>query len=139
MSTNNGTPEKRTGGCLCGAIRYEIPYALVGYVDHCHCSMCRKQSAAVAVTWTATKREDFKLTRGELTFYHSSPGCRRGFCNKCGTPIAFYTDATPEEVGLTMCSLDDEFIEPAVIHSEYGSGLRQFVLDPHLPTQETAD
>ena len=38
------------GGCLCGAVRYEIDGA-GGGVSHCHCGMCRKASGAAFVTW----------------------------------------------------------------------------------------
>jgi len=38
-------PEKLTGGCLCGAVRYETtmkPFK----VSYCHCESCRKATAA---------------------------------------------------------------------------------------------
>jgi len=33
--------EQLPGGCLCGAIRYQVN-GLPFDADHCHCSQCRK-------------------------------------------------------------------------------------------------
>ena len=38
-------PEKLTGGCLCGAVRYETT-AKPFKVTYCHCNSCRKATAA---------------------------------------------------------------------------------------------
>ena len=38
-------PEKLTGGCLCGALRYETT-AKPFKVTYCHCNSCRKATVA---------------------------------------------------------------------------------------------
>ncbi len=74
---------KHTGGCLCGAVRYEVRGELRGVIA-CHCSQCRRTSGHfVAATRAPTAR--LTLTRAEgLAWYRSSPSAERGFCRVCG-------------------------------------------------------
>lgn len=76
------------GGCLCGAIRYEIAGPLRDVVD-CHCRMCRKTHGHIGA-YTATPRSSLQLveTRG-LKWYQSSAHARRGFCTECGGSVFF--------------------------------------------------
>lgn len=77
-----------TGGCMCGAVRYEA----IGdpkFVGHCHCHSCRKHSGAPVVTWVAFNPEQVTFTNGEPKLYESSPGIKRAFCGDCGTPLTW--------------------------------------------------
>ncbi len=47
MGDNHGTV---TGGCMCGAVRYEAIGELLG-VGHCHCASCRRHTGAPVVTF----------------------------------------------------------------------------------------
>ena len=78
------------GGCLCGAVRYEIR-GEVRSMTHCHCSMCRKAHGSAFVTFMEVSRCDFRLTSGEesLVAYESSPGSKRPFCSGCGATLLF--------------------------------------------------
>jgi hypothetical protein len=79
-----------TGGCQCGAVRYEIlapPLKL--YV--CHCRECRKQTASAFGISAIVRREDFCLTHGEPKSWVrvADRGCRLRlmFCPDCGTRV----------------------------------------------------
>lgn len=74
----------RSGGCLCGAVRYRVTGPLRGVVA-CHCGQCRRSSGH-HVAATAARREDVVIT-GEVTWYASSPEARRGFCARCGSNL----------------------------------------------------
>jgi len=79
---------KVTGGCMCGAIRYEA----VGEpmtVAYCHCSSCRRHTGAPVVTWIAYESHQVRWPKGERKTYHSSPGVGRAFCGDCGTPLTW--------------------------------------------------
>jgi len=80
-----------TGGCLCGAIRYESTEApeLVGF---CHCRMCQKASGGLFLVFADFEGDSFRFTRGEPQYYRSSEIATRGFCAECGTPITFQYD-----------------------------------------------
>jgi hypothetical protein len=57
--------EQLTGGCLCGAIRYEIDR--VFDVMYCHCSRCRKATGAAALAYVLP-HPDKRRRRDPRTF-----------------------------------------------------------------------
>jgi hypothetical protein len=79
-----------TGGCHCGAIRYEVEGAPI-HAALCHCTDCRRQAGAPMVSWTLFDNDHFRLTQGEAVVYASSEHGRRHFCAACGTGL-FYTN-----------------------------------------------
>lgn len=75
-----------SGGCLCGAVRYEVTGSLRPVVG-CHCRQCRRTSGHyVAATQVANERLRLLENRG-LTWYPSSADARRGFCASCGSSL----------------------------------------------------
>ncbi len=48
-----------TGGCLCGAVLYEVRGTLRNVIN-CHCSKCRRTHGHTAA-YTAVRREDLIL------------------------------------------------------------------------------
>ena len=96
-----------TGGCHCGAIRYEArgepePHAL------CHCGDCRRCAGAPAVAWMAFPSATVALTSGEPAVYASSEHAQRHFCIQCGTGL-FYTNAAmlPGIIDVQSSTIDD--------------------------------
>ncbi len=94
-----------TGGCRCGAVRYET----VGEPEHhaiCHCADCRRSAGAPMVGWIAF-REDQVTVTGTPTDYESSPSAMRAFCGTCGTGL-FYRNAKflPGIVDIQSATLD---------------------------------
>ncbi|MBT7951989.1 MAG: GFA family protein [Gammaproteobacteria bacterium] len=82
---------KMTGGCMCGAVRYEAtgePFA----VTHCHCLSCRKHNGGPVVTLAGFKKEQLEFTKNDRKIYESSPGVGRAFCENCGTPLTWEGD-----------------------------------------------
>ncbi|WP_265518754.1 GFA family protein [Nitratireductor luteus] len=78
--------EERTGGCLCGAVRFRTRGRLREVV-YCHCSQCRRQTG---LYYAATDLEDSRLEidGGEhLTWYAASDFARRAFCSRCGSAM----------------------------------------------------
>src|SRR5256885_8975391 len=76
----------RTGGCLCGAVRYSVAGALRPVIM-CHCTQCRRMTGHVMAA-TAARRADFRLlSPGELKWYAASNEARRGVCGRCGSTL----------------------------------------------------
>ena len=57
-------------------------------------------------TYSAVAPENFEIIQGELTIYESSPGVRRGFCNRCGSSLSFAGDAW-DDIAVHAATLDD--------------------------------
>lgn len=94
-----------TGGCHCGAIRYEAE----GPVSHetlCHCSVCRRTTGAPVVAWVTVPATTFRFVRGEPARYRSTRRGTRSFCPRCGTQLTFQLDTHRREMDLTTASLD---------------------------------
>lgn len=77
-----------TGSCLCGAVQYELT-AELGPIEVCYCLMCRKASGGPLATNASIAAADFHLIAGAevLVGYESSPGEKRHFCGRCGSPL----------------------------------------------------
>ena len=90
---------KRSGGCLCGAVRYELDWPAKSLVV-CHCTDCQKQ-AGTAFSVVGVARREALQVRGELaTFTHpgsSGQEVNRQFCPRCGSPILTDTEAARQQ------------------------------------------
>jgi hypothetical protein len=100
------------GHCQCGFIRYEAE-GPPSNETNCHCSICRRSSGAPFVAWLSVSRATFRISEGEPAFFRSSDHAVRTFCPRCGTPLTFASDRAPDEVDVTIASLDDpESVRP---------------------------
>jgi hypothetical protein len=102
IRTGNLTPE---GGCFCGSVRYAVT-GIPLRVMHCHCSICRKISAAPVVTWVTFSVSEFEWTKGVPSALKSTANATRHFCSQCGSHMAFTIDEA-KELDITVASLDD--------------------------------
>jgi hypothetical protein len=93
----------RSGGCQCGAVRFRVTGAL-GDASVCHCRMCQKAMGAFYAPLVSIRDGSLEWTRSKPAWFQSSNHARRGFCAKCGTPLAY--DA-PDGLALTIASFDN--------------------------------
>ena len=110
-------PVTMTGGCQCGAVRY----AFEGEPDRvhaCHCRMCQKAVGGPFAVICPVPKAAFRVTRGEIAWFHSSDVARRGFCRTCGTPLIFDYPHDPG-LGVMAGSLDRPDLVTPVI--QYGT------------------
>jgi len=125
-----------TGGCACGAIRYECTAEPVVSV-HCQCRDCQRFSGTGHLSIMIVPKAAVTLT-GEPTFYEtvgdSGHAVDRGFCPRCGSPVVGRYAGFPDAVGLAAGCLDDpaRFQPSVVIYSR--SAIPWDVMDPALPT-----
>jgi hypothetical protein len=100
-----------TGGCFCGAIRYEAegtPF----HATNCHCSICRRTTGAPFVTWFSVRPSDFRIAKGEPTRFNSTEQGVRSFCSRCGTQLTFQHAELPDEIDVATSSLDNPELVP---------------------------
>ncbi len=99
----SGAP-RATGGCLCGAVRFEVHGSLRGVVN-CHCGQCQRGHGHHGA-YSAAARADLRLTEdGGLKWYASSATARRGFCGVCGSSL-LWEPAGEDYTAIAAGSLD---------------------------------
>ncbi len=111
MNTKEHT-DRVEGGCFCGDVRYELdePPFLSGY---CHCKQCQKGVGNLFSTTVFFKHAHFRFTLGNPVWYETAVAAR-GFCGRCGTPIAFqHNDSKHIAIMLGTLDKSDRF-EPQV-------------------------
>lgn len=101
--------ESYTGGCACGAIRYEIPGEPVVSND-CQCRDCQRESGTGHGSHLTFLSEGVKLTgEGKHWDMVADTGNvkTRSFCAACGTPVYMTFSAMPQLFSVRAASLDD--------------------------------
>lgn len=125
-----------TGGCACGAVRYEAR-AGPTFSFHCQCRRCQRASGAGHAS-AFTVPADALTISGTLTFHEeqadSGNTVSRGFCPTCGCPLMNINTGYPDVRYMTAASLDD----PGVFKPEtivWASAAQPWDhLDPSLST-----
>lgn len=120
-----------TGGCLCGAVRYEVAATnRDGY--YCHCRMCQLAFGNTRAAFFNVPQAAVRWTAGSPTWYASSKIARRGFCNRCGTPFSFaFLDS--KNMDLSIGSLDDPDAFRPESHFAIESRLPHWHVEDGLP------
>ena len=90
----------RTGGCLCGDVRYRVRGEPV-HVGRCHCADCRKESGSAFTIYGQWPIDAFEST-GEIASYQG-----RGFCPRCGSRLLDPPGPGDTLVEIRIGSLDD--------------------------------
>ena len=107
-----------TGGCLCGAVRYDCQEAPL-MMGTCHCRDCQRNSGSAFATLMIFKKDTVSVTgEGASRFVHeggSGQSVERCFCSKCGSPISAFYDVTPDFTVVFAGTLD----EPALIEPQW--------------------
>jgi hypothetical protein len=101
-----------TGGCVCGAVRYECSAQPI-MMFNCHCRDCQQVTGGGFVAGLLVPLSAFRLTKGQLR-YHFTPSMaggkhKRGFCADCGSRLTGgeSDERTTGFIGVTAGSLDD--------------------------------
>jgi hypothetical protein len=134
-----------SGGCHCGAIRYEAdqPPFWSGY---CHCRTCQRVYGNAFGLWATFYSNDFRITEGKPKTYRSSAWAEVGFCENCGTPLTFrYLEPLIKNKrrldlrGVTVGSLDNpENVKPTV-HGYVDTKLSWLSIEDGLPQKVSAE
>ena len=124
-----------SGGCFCGAIRFEI--GEIFDAGYCQCSICRRFSGAPLVVWANAPARAFRITAGEPKGYASSDRWMRYFCPACGCPVYGRHPIPPADGSDLVCVLTPSLDRPDAIrptaHIWCGSRLPYFEVADDLP------
>ena len=108
-----------TGGCYCGAVRYEAEGDPI-MKARCHCRECQYFTGGEGNDFIAMPIAGFRFTKGQpkaFTRADLKGAATREFCGNCGTPLLTRSPALPIAVILKVGALDDpkQFGGPQVI------------------------
>ncbi|MCP5366495.1 MAG: GFA family protein [Hyphomicrobiales bacterium] len=136
--------EPITGGCQCGAVRFEATAEPL-FGGHCQCVNCRKFSGAGHASNLLVPADSFTVT-GEVSLYEytadSGAHMTRAFCPKCGSPVYGFGSGRPGGIMLRAGTLDDPsrftpqmvlFTASAAPWDHIGEDLPSF---PGMPTKK---
>ena len=122
-----------TGGCMCGAVRYEAVGAPRD-VGHCHCRSCRQHTGAPVVTLVVFKGGQVAFTKGSPRVYESSPGVERGFCERCGTSLSWERGTADDSIiDVHISTLDDPGAFVPSVHWHHSERIDWFEVADSLP------
>jgi hypothetical protein len=98
-----------TGGCMCGAIRYECSAEPIG-MGICHCRDCQRATGSAFAAALIVPRNCVTIT-GEVKYYavtgDSGNLVNRGFCPNCGSRLFGRPATNPDIISIQAGSLDD--------------------------------
>jgi len=123
-----------SGTCLCGGVRFSVEGELAP-IQVCHCGQCRRAQGTPFATNLPVAREHFHLEAGEalLVRYESSPGKRRVFCGRCGSPVFSERDTLPGVLRLRAGLLQGPLDTQPAWHFHVGSKCNWWPIDDDLP------
>lgn len=108
---------KRTGGCACGALRYDVagePRLMAA----CHCKACQRRTGSAHGVGCFFKADDVQVVSGDYATYRRTADSGRvvtfRFCPECGTTVMWKGDAMPDGVAVAGGTFDEtDWIRPA--------------------------
>jgi len=125
-----------TGGCLCGAVRYESKEPPTGG-GYCHCRICQRSGGGLFNASVSFPGPAFGFTKGEPRYYRASSFAKRGFCVECGSPLVFIYEGNPH-VWIKIGSLDHPEDWPMTKDATWGRSTHAHT-DTKIPWYEIRD
>jgi hypothetical protein len=105
-----------TGGCNCGAVRYEVTEPLIR-ASYCHCTRCQRRTGTAASVSAHPPPGAFRIVAGEekLRKWQPEGGGEKWFCGECGSSVFGRNTSHPESIAVRMGTFDgDPGIRPSV-------------------------
>lgn len=109
-----------TGGCGCGAVRFEVN-APLAFANYCHCTRCQRRSGTAVSANARPAPGSFRLVAGKtsLRAWRPEGGWEKWFCGECGSAVFSRDPRDANRISVRMGAFDsDPGIRP---------GVRQFV------------
>jgi hypothetical protein len=98
-----------TGGCNCGAVRYELDEPFVS-ASYCHCTRCQRRSGAAASANGRAARGSFRVVSGEehLGVWAPPDGAEKLFCKECGSALFSRVPGDEPVYGVRLGTVDGD-------------------------------
>lgn len=80
--------DTRTGGCLCGAVRFTARLAGTTF-GACHCEMCRRWAGSVFLGITVPAEDVVWKGEDHIATRQTSDWAKRAWCSDCGSALYY--------------------------------------------------
>ncbi|MGH2941378.1 MAG: GFA family protein [Solirubrobacteraceae bacterium] len=102
-------PDRLTGGCGCGAVRFEVA-APLGPARYCHCTRCQRRTGTAASASAIVEPGSIVVTQGteHLRGWTPEGGREKVFCVLCGSALFIGHPDTSEIVGVRLGAIDGD-------------------------------
>ncbi|MCK5121957.1 MAG: GFA family protein [Methylococcales bacterium] len=127
-----------TGGCLCGAVKYEILAEPIG-AGNCHCRTCQKSVGTTYFPALFVPYHALKITGAYKEYPTTSDSgntVHRGFCPECGTSLFGRNSATDKIRPVNAATLDNPSIYKPHMDFWVSEAQSWDTMDPDLPKFE---
>jgi len=125
-----------TGGCLCGAVRYEYQGAPLGLL-YCHCRDCQRCTGGPFAAVALILSDALQIVKGQTRSFTvmGEEGARvfREFCPTCGSPLFSGVEGRRKRMGLKAGSIDDSSGLTPTMHIWTDSAVRWLSIHDDLP------
>jgi len=120
-----------TGGCRCGAVRFEAEVE-PHHISYCHCTDCRRATGAPVSAFVGFPADGVRFTAGEPRPYENGP-VRRSFCATCGSPVAYDDARLANQIWFMLGAMDHPENYKPTLHAYVGEQLRYVHMPDDLP------
>lgn len=98
-----------TGGCGCGAVRFEVTEPLLAAV-YCHCTRCQRRTGTAASASATARPGSFRIVAGEehLRVWAPEGGSEKVFCGLCGSAVHSRNPQDHSIVGVRLGAFDGD-------------------------------
>nr|XP_025035072.1 centromere protein V [Pelodiscus sinensis] len=110
---------KHTGGCHCGAIRFEVWASTDLHVFNCNCSICTKKQNRHFIV----PASHFKLLKGAdniTTYTFNTRQAQHTFCKTCGVQSFYTPRSNPDGYGIAPHCLDEGTVRSTTLEEING-------------------
>ncbi len=124
-----------TGGCACGAVRYEIAGEPIVMLD-CQCTQCQHESGTGHASHLTFKGAEVTVSGEASRWTMTGDGGTvksRAFCPTCGSPVYMTFPAAPDIFIVKPASLDEPGRYKPQIVTFTSSGHGWDRIDPDIP------
>jgi hypothetical protein len=109
MSTPQDIELPLSGGCGCGAVRFEVTEPLVSAL-YCHCTRCQRRTGTGASANASPAPGSFRIVEGEehLRAWRPEGGFEKWFCGECGSAVFSRDPENAERVSIRLGGFDSD-------------------------------
>ena len=99
-----------SGGCMCGAVRFELTEPPLRAL-YCHCKRCQRRTGSAFAVSAVTAPGSFTVTSGAdriATYRPDGGGWHKSYCSECGSHLFANHPEDGARIAVRMGALDQD-------------------------------